>query len=415
MDLSFSDEQRLLQQSAQRYLTQQYSFAERQRIVNSASGVDMAKWREMAQLGWLALPFAESLGGLGGTAIDVHILAQAFGQALVVEPYFSSVILCGSLVASVGAPIHRETMVAQIAAGELQVALAHEEPRDRLAAMAADAATTTTPGWLPQTQAISNSNGWQLSGIKANVLGAGSAQVMIVSARLGSARQALGDRCGLFLIRPNSHGVRLRPVTLIDGQRAATVELDAVRVAAMDRLDDPQAGASACNEALANSHQRAMLFAASQAGGSMQALLDATLSYTKTRIQFGQPLAANQVIKHRLVDMAIACEEAQAIALRAAIVVSDTQRNADTNPQGANRERCAIAAAAARIKVARCARYVAEQAVQLHGGMGVTEELNIGAYFKSLLAFELRFGAAEQVQRQQFERLRQRATQEAGP
>lgn len=407
MNLSFTDEQNLLLQSAQRYLAEQYNFTERQRIVVSPGGWDPSKWQSFAQLGWLALPFAPDHGGLGGDAVDLHLLAQAFGQALVVEPYLSTVVLCGSLTASIATPLHREAMLAQIAAGELRVALAYEEPSNRLAPMAAADAP------LPmKTRAVANSNGWQLSGTKTNVLAAASAQMWIVAAQIGATSDGEPERGALFLVQPDAHGVRQRPHSLIDGQRSATIEFDAVRVAAVDRFDDPQASALACHGAIQQACDKAMIFAASQASGSMQALLDATLAYVKTRVQFGQPLSANQVIRHRLVDMAIACEEARAIALRAAIVLADrapepdnTQAVALSSAAGAA---VAAAAAAARIKVARCARYVAEQAVQLHGGMGVTEELNIGAYFKSLLAFELRFGANEQVQRAQFARLRQR-------
>ncbi len=401
MDLTFTQEQQLLKQSAERYLAQRYSFADRQHYCANPKGWDSKVWSDFSEFGWLALPFHIDRGGMGGDAIELAILGQAFGAALVVEPYLPSIVLGGflleqssSLAAAPGRSGGRTSglvdglvdgLIDGLMAGKTLVTLAHDEPSGRVAA-------------APITSVARRQNDhWVLSGTKIMVRAAGSADHYLVSAKL----EDTGGKSALFIVPVNANGLKLTPYDLIDGSRAGDLELNQVAVRLEDRLGDSTNSTE--SESVSNlgdstdrliqtALERAMVFAASAAAGSMRAVLDATVAYTKTRQQFGQPLAANQVVKHRLVDMAIACEEASAIALRAALIGDSSS------------------ARAAKIKVSRAARFVAEQSIQLHGGMGVTEELNIGAYFKQLLAFEMSFGSARHHAQTQFSALRQRAT-----
>ena len=265
---------------------------------------------------------------------------------------------------------------------------------------------------LRQSDAIARraNDKWVISGTKAMVRSADSADYFLVSAKLENT----SGPSGLFVVPTRAAGLSLSTCSLIDGTHASDLQLVQVAVGVEDHLsalEPSSAGLSASEPSAITNPQatpfdpvdglihsaldRAMVFAAAETSGSMQAVLDATVAYTKTRQQFGKPLAANQVIKHRLVDMAIACEEASAIALRAALIGD------------------AASARAAKIKVSRAARFVGEQSIQLHGGMGVTEELNVGAYFKKLLAFEMSFGAAKHHAQTQFAALRNRVLGQA--
>ncbi len=389
MDLSLTEEQTLLKQSAERYLAERYRFADRERFCASPKGWDAKVWGDFAQFGWLALPFSQANDGLGAGAVELAILGQAFGSALVVEPYLPSIVLAGFLLEQLGSESQIQRLLPGLISGKSIFAFAHDEPASRLAP-------------APLTlRAERQDNAWVLSGKKTMVAAAGSADYFLVSAHVVAAHavpartkagaDASAAETALFIVKTGTAGLELKRYGLIDGTSAADLKLDGVTLGLEQRLGEDCA---TTERAIKSAIERALVFAAARATGSMRAVLDATVAYTKTRQQFGQPLAANQVIKHRLVDMAIACEEASAITFRAALIGD------------------AASAGAAKIKVSRAAKNVAEQAIQLHGGMGVTEELNIGAYFKQLLAFEMSFGSARQHAIEQFARLRSRALKE---
>jgi len=364
MDVSHTEEQLALRESAARFLRDRYAFETRRRIEAGAEGYSPEIWRAFAELGWLALPFAEADGGLGGGMVDVTLLTEAFGAALVMEPYVSSVVLCGGMVSAVGTTAQRAALIPEIAGGRLILAFAHNEPEGRhdYGRVAA--------------RAVRAGDGWRLEGRKSVVLDAPLADRFLVSARMGDGVEA---PLGLFLVARDAPGIGASGFPIVDGRRAANLVLDGVRVEGGDRLggDADQA------PTVMASVDRAVVALAADAIGAMQVLLDKTIEHTKTRVQFGQPLAANQVLRHRMVDMAVRIEEARAIALKAAILADDT----------GNAEARGRAVSAAKVKVAAAARFVAEQAVQLHGGMGVTDELDIGAYFKRIMAFEASYGA----------------------
>jgi alkylation response protein AidB-like acyl-CoA dehydrogenase len=360
MDLNLSDEQRLLRESADRFVSETYTADHRRRIANDPRGFSAAIWKQFAELGWLALPIPEVYGGLGGGAIEIGILMEAFGRGLVAEPYLSTAVIGASLIAECGTEAQKQTLLPKIADGSLYLASAHSERQARF-----DLSDV-------RTSAKKMSGGWRLDGQKTAVLDGSAANQIIVSARIDDGK------LGLFLVPQGARGLTLRDFPRLGGGRACNFELSGVELPANALLGDGS-DALPMVEAVVD---RAMAALGAEAVGIMQTLLDQTLEYTKIRKQFGRPLSANQVIRHRLADMAMQCDEARSMALRAALM-------ANAEPVARSR-----AASGAKAKIGKCARFVAEQSVQLHGAMGVTEELDIGAYFKRLLAFDTLFGGS---------------------
>ena len=360
MDLTLSDEQRMLRESADRFVSDTYDADHRKRSANDPRGFSAEIWKQFAELGWLALPISEDHGGLGGGAIEIGILMEAFGRGLVSEPYLSTVVIGAALIAECGSEAQKQALLPQIADGSLYLAFAHSERQARFDL--ADVKTT----------AKKTPDGWRLDGHKTVVLDGNAAGQIIVSARVDDGK------LGLFLVPQGAAGLTARDFPRLGGGRACNLDLQNIRLPA-DALLGEGADALPAIEAVVD---RAMAALGAEAVGIMQTLLDQTLEYTKIRKQFGRPLSANQVIRHRLADMAINCDEARSMALRAALM-------ADAEPVARGR-----AASGAKAKIGKCARFVAEQSVQLHGAMGVTEELDIGSYFKRLLAFDTLFGGS---------------------
>jgi alkylation response protein AidB-like acyl-CoA dehydrogenase len=363
MDLTLSDEQRLLRESADRFVNETYTADQRRRIASEPLGFSPAIWKEFADLGWLALPISENYGGLGGGAIETGILMEAFGRGLVSEPYLSTVVIGAALISECGSEAQKQAILPKVADGSLYLAFAHSERAARF-----DLAKV-------ETTARKTADGWRLDGHKTAVLDGNAAGQIIVSARVASNNGSPGKLC-LFLVPSGTSGLKLRDYLRLGGGRACNLDLSDVRLPADAVLGD---GGDAL-PAIESVVDRALAALGSEAVGIMQTLLDTTLEYTKLRKQFGRPLSANQVIRHRLADMAMQCDEARSMALRAALMV-------DAEPVARGR-----AASGAKAKIGKCARFVAEQSVQLHGAMGVTEELDIGSYFKRLLAFDMMFG-----------------------
>jgi alkylation response protein AidB-like acyl-CoA dehydrogenase len=365
MDLTLSDEQRLLRESVDRFIAETYDADHRRSMAGDPLGFSPAIWKQFAELGWLALPIAESYGGLGAGAIETGILMEAFGRGLVTEPYLATVVIGASLIAECGNEAQKQAILPGVADGSLVLAFAHSERAARF-----------DLGHV-ETIAKKTSDGWQLDGHKTAVLDGSAADQIIVSARVANDDGDPGQ-LNLFLVPSGTAGLGLRDFPRLGGGRACNLDLADVRLPADALLDD---GSDALSK-IEGVVDRALAALGAEAVGIMQIMLDRTLEYTKVRQQFGRPLAANQVIRHRLADMVMQCDEARSIALRAALMA-----DAEPGPRGR-------AASGAKAKIGKCARFVAEQAVQLHGAMGVTEELDIGAYFKRLLAFDTMFGGS---------------------
>ncbi len=365
MDLTPSDEQRLLRESADRFVNETYTADHRRRVASDPLGFSAEIWKQFAELGWLALPIAEAHGGLGGGAVEIGILMEAFGRGLVSEPYLSTVVIGAALISECGTDAQKQALLPDIADGSLVLAFAHSERQARFDLADVRTAAKKTP------------DGWRLDGSKTAVLDGNAAGQIIVSARVDDGSGKSGKLC-LFLVPQGTRGLASRDFPRLGGGRACNLELSGVQLPADALLGDGSDALPAIEAVV----DRAMAALGAEAVGIMQTLLDQTLEYTKIRKQFGRPLSANQVIRHRLADMAMQCDEARSMALRAALM-------ADAEPVARSR-----AASGAKAKIGKCARFVAEQSVQLHGAMGVTEELDVGSYFKRLLAFDTLFGGS---------------------
>jgi alkylation response protein AidB-like acyl-CoA dehydrogenase len=365
MDLNLSDEQRLLRESAERFIAESYNADHRRRMANDPLGFSPKVWTQFAELGWLALPIAEAYGGLGGGAVETGILMEAFGRGLVSEPYVATVLLGAALIEACGSEAQKQALLPKVADGSLMLSLAHSERAARFDLARVDAIANRT------------AQGWRLAGSKIAVLDGHAAHQIIVSAHIHD-HQGPSGRVGLFLVPANTPSLTVTDFPRLGGGRACNLEFSDVHLPEDALLGD---GGDAL-PAIERTIDRAMAALGSEAVGIMQTLLDMTLDYTKIRQQFGRPLSANQVIRHRLADMAMQCDEARSMALRAAL-------KADGPPVERGR-----AASGAKAKIGKCARFIGEQAIQLHGGMGVTEELEVGAYFKRLIAFDTLFGGS---------------------
>ncbi|MDO9059320.1 MAG: acyl-CoA dehydrogenase [Bradyrhizobium sp.] len=365
MDLNLSDEQRLLRESVDRFIAETYHADHRRKAAGDPLGYSPAIWKQFADLGWLALPVAEEYGGLGAGSVETCIVMEAFGRGLVAEPYLATVVIGAGLIAACGSEAQKQAMLPKVAEGSLCLAFAHSERAARF-----DLAHV-------ETAAMKVADGWRLDGRKIAVIDGHAAGQIIVSASVASD-DGTAAKLSLFLVPADTPGLSLRDYARLGGGRACNLDLANVSLAADALLGD---GSDALPqiEAVVD---RALAALGSEAVGIMQIMFDMTLEYTKVRQQFGRPLSANQVIRHRLADMAMHCDEARSIALRAAVM-------ADAEPIARGR-----AASGAKAKIGKCARFVAEQSVQLHGAMGVTEELDIGSYFKRLLAFDTLFGGS---------------------
>jgi alkylation response protein AidB-like acyl-CoA dehydrogenase len=363
MDLSLSEEQRLLGDAASRFVAGRYGFEARRAILQSREGFSRDIWREFADLGWLGLSVPEEFGGLGVSAVETGLVMDALGRALVVEPYLSTAVVAANLIAELGSQQQKSEMLGPIVEGKAIHAFAQAEPQARFALD--DVAT----------MAVRAGEGWRLSGQKTLVLGAPWADTLLVTARIAGGQQ---DRSGIgvFAVPAKAAGLSATDFPTLDGARASNITLQEVPATLLGDCEDALG-------AIEKATDIAIAAMASEAIGCMQVLLDTTIAYTKQRVQFGKPLADNQVLRHRMAAMAVKLEEARGSALNAVL-------NADAEPLAR-----ALAASSAKVKVGRAGRFVAEQAVQLHGGMGVTDELNVGAYFKRLMAIETIFGSPD--------------------
>jgi alkylation response protein AidB-like acyl-CoA dehydrogenase len=367
MNFELSEEQQLLADTLRRYLASDYSFETRARIVDSPSGWSHAQWKAFAEMGLLGLPFPEEHGGFGGTAVDVMIAMEAFGDALVVEPYLANVGLAGQLVLRGGSEAQRKLHLPGLVAGTRRFAFAHTEREARY--------TLHHVG----TRARHAGHGWLLDGEKRVVLGGGAADILLVSARTGGTDT---DRAGisLFLVDRGAPGLTLKEYRTIDELRAADLWLSDVAIPAEDVVG-PEGGAHALLEEVTD-YATALLCA--EAVGALRYANDATLEYLKSRRQFGVPIGTFQALQHRMVDMVISYEQARSMAALACV-------KADTADPAERRR----TVSAAKIKIADACRHVSQEAVQLHGGMGMSEELKISHTFRRLTMIAQTFGDAE--------------------
>ena len=364
MDFSFSEEQNMLQDSVARFIQNSYTFESRQKLLRTEQGFSRENWASFAELGWLALPFSEALGGFAGTAVETMILMEEFGKGLVVEPYLATVIMAGTAIAEGGSGQVKETVLTDIMAGNKFAALAFVEAQARF--NLADVVTT----------AVADGDGYTINGFKGVVLGGPAADVLVVPART-SGNQTDEAGITLFLIDANAAGVSKRDYPTIDGMQASEITFDHVSVAASHILGDIDQGLSLLEKVIDN----AILAVGAEAVGAMEVLYKTTVEYCKTREQFGQPIGKFQVLQHRMVDMFMEHEQAKSLLYMAAL------RMDEGDPVESKK-----AISALKVQIGKGGRFVGQNAVQLHGGMGMTDELNVGHYFKKITAIETLFG-----------------------
>lgn len=364
MDIELTEEQSLLKESAERFMENEYDFEARQTLAASEDGFSRAHWKTYAELGWLAMPLPEEHGGLGGGAVEAAVLMEVFGRGLFLEPYLATVVLGAGLVAAAGSEAQKAAILPEVAAGDRLLAFAHGERQARF-----DLADIAT-------RAEASGGGYAITGHKAVVWHGGAADTLVVSARTsGDARDPGG--ISLFLVDAKATGVDIRPYPTNDGQRAADVTFDGVEVGVDDRLGE-DGDALPAIEAVVDGAKVAL---SAEAVGAMGSLVTITQDYLKTRKQFGVPLSTFQVLQHRLVEMFNEAQMSRALAFRAAAGL--------TASDAGGRRR---AAAAAKAQAGRSGKLVGQQAVQLHGGMGMTHELPVGHYFKRISMIDAQFG-----------------------
>jgi alkylation response protein AidB-like acyl-CoA dehydrogenase len=360
MDIQFTEEQELLRSSVQRLLRDQYDFDARRKIVASEDGFSRQRWQAFAELGLLAAPFSEGVGGLGGGVLSTMIIMQEFGRHLVVEPFVETVVVAGGLIERAGSDEQKQAFIADIIAGSKLWALAWTERGSRF-----DLATVTTT-------AQRDGDSYVLSGAKSAVVAASWADYLIVSARTSGHRHDRGG-VSLFVVDRRAAGLDLQSFKTIDGRRAAEISLRAVRGYLLGKEGEGVAALEACRD-------RTIGALCAEAVGAMGELNDATLEYSKTRTQFGVTIGSFQVLQHRMVDMFIAHQEALSLMQHLNLSL------------GADEAGVSRLASGAKSKIGYAGKFIADQAVQLHGGMGMTDELNVGHYFKRISSINIQFG-----------------------
>jgi len=369
MFIEYSEEQNMLRDSAERYLRDNYSFDSRQAAVKQARGYDADQWQTFAELGWLAMTFKEESDGFGGGALETMILCEQFGKFLVLEPYLESVVLVGGLIEAGAQPAIKEQYLSGLIAGELQGAFAYLEE-----------GSVADPTHV-QTTAESSVDGFLLNGKKTVVLNGPEADCFVISARTGPAADESGSSEGisLFFVSKDAPGLSLTNYKTYDGRSASELQLENVAVTAQALVGELNNGFAIATPVFS----RATVAVCAEAVGAMDALLTATVDYTKQRKQFGQSISGFQVLRHRMVDMFMEIELTRSLLMA-------TAWKLDNN--AADAEQCV---AALKAKVGKAGRYVSHNAVQLHGGIGTTDEFSVGHYFKRLAVIGVMFGSRD--------------------
>lgn len=357
MDFSFSEEQIMLRDSVEKYVGEHCTVERHRQLVQSELGFETSAWETFAQLGWLAVPFAEELGGFAGGAVDTMVVCESLGKGVLREPYLHTVVTCGNLLQLGGSESQRAAYIPDIIAGSAQWAFAFAERGSDF-----ELANVTT-------RAEQKSDGYRISGRKIAVLNGHCADQLIVSA-------ATDAGVTLFVVAADAAGVSRESFVAVDGSKGAQISFDDVSVAESQLLGQPGAGVALMRTVV----DRAIVAIGAEALGALQTLLDTTVEYTKTREQFGQPISKFQALQHRMADMYLKVEETRSLLFHAAIQLDEGSAEAPA------------ACAALKVKVADAARLVSQEAVQLHGGIGMTDELSVGHHYKRLLLLSKLYG-----------------------
>ena len=366
MNFSYTEEQEMLRDTLQRFITRDYGFDKRQALLKSDIGFSRDHWRTFAELGLLGISFPEDYDGMGGNAIDTMLVMNAIGEGLMLEPYLASAVVATRTIAVLGNADQRASMLPALASGEAIAVLAHDEPSTRFDWQA----VTTT--------AIADSGGYVLTGHKSVIAHGASADILLVTARLDVSDGK--DSLRVFAVPREAAGLRHVSYTTVDGIRASDIWLDQVSVGADAILD----GTVNTEAQLGDILDVGLAAICAEAVGALDRLLARTVEYARTRKQFGVPIGKFQALQHRMADMVLHIEQARSMSYLAAV------RCTDPDPVARRR-----AMSAAKVVIGQACRFVGQQAVQLHGGMGVTDELDVSHYFKRLMAIEMQFGGTD--------------------
>ena len=363
MDFELSSEQTLLRDSVDRFIADRYDFESWQKLAHSDLGYSQSNWSLMAEMGWLGLPFSEEVGGFGGSPVETALLMESFGTGLLLEPYLSTILLGGRIIELAGTADQKEKVLTRVIKGSLSLTLGYAEPQSRFDLN--DVAM----------EAKKSGDTYVLNGQKSMVLHAASANTLIISARTSGERR---DRDGisLFLVDAATPGLTRQDYPTLDSGRASDLMLQDVEG---ELLGTEGQGLSHLEEVI----DHAMCAISAEAVGAMSKVNEITVEYTKTRVQFDKPIGDNQVVQHRLADMLIEEEQSRTMSAMASmrLLLEPDQR--------------AAVASATKSRVSDAARFVGEQGIQLHGGIGMTDEYVIGHYYKRLMVIEKLFGTAE--------------------
>lgn len=360
MNFDLTGEQEMLRDGAMRFVRDQYHFEHRRRLAASDVGFSQECWSQYADLGWLALNLPDDVGGLGCSFVETLVLMEQFGRGMVLEPFVTTVVLCASLIERSGSEAHRQALLPQVAAGEVRLALAHDEdggrgPRSRI-----------------ESRAERSDSGFRLQGVKTLVLDAPSADHLLVTA-------LLDDELAIFVVPAEASGVKRSPYALLNGMRAADLQFDGVDLDSDALLARGEIAETALAEAL----DRARLAFLAAAVGSMDACMEASSDYVKQRSQFGQTLSKFQSLQHLLADMFVDTQQSRSILYQALSCIEQP---------AAKRSR---AIAVAKIVIGTAAKRVSGTGVQLHGGYGVTDEYVVSHHYRQLFVLDRLLGSAD--------------------
>ena len=366
MDFTFNEEQTMIQDQVEQFIQKEYDWETRQELSNSDLGFGTHNWKTFAELGWLGIAVSEKNGGFGGSSIETMLIMEEFGKGLVVEPFLETVVMSAGILDRHGTDEQKNQVLNSVINGEMHLALAYAEPQSRF--NLSDVVT----------EAKEEGDNFVINGFKSVVMNGPSANKIIISART-SGTQLEDKGISLFLVDSDIEGLTKSDYKTVDGRKASDINLENVIVSNSCLIGSLNAGFDILDEAI----DRSILAISAEAVGAMEILYKTTVEYTKTREQFGTPIGKFQVLQHRMVDMFMEYEQCKSLLYMATM----------KNEEGAPDAKKAISGL--KYQVGKAGKFVGQQSVQLHGGMGVTDELNVGHYFKRLTTIGTIFGNAD--------------------
>lgn len=366
MDFTFNEEQTMIQDQVEQFIQKEYDWETRQELSNSDLGFGTHNWKTFAELGWLGIAVSEKNGGFGGSSIETMLIMEEFGKGLVVEPFLETVVMSAGILDRHGTDEQKNQALNSVINGEMHLALAYAEPQSRF--NLSDVVT----------EAKEEGDNFVINGFKSVVMNGPSANKIIISART-SGTQLEDKGISLFLVDSDIEGLTKSDYKTVDGRKASDINLENVIVSNSCLIGSLNAGFDILDEAI----DRSILAISAEAVGAMEILYKTTVEYTKTREQFGTPIGKFQVLQHRMVDMFMEYEQCKSLLYMA------TMKNEESAPDAKK------AISGLKYQVGKAGKFVGQQSVQLHGGMGVTDELNVGHYFKRLTTIGTIFGNAD--------------------